>query len=107
MEYTTLVKFTDKLKIALHEDGDMTDFLHRSGLITEETYDAVNDPQSTTLNSMKKASLLVRDIQLKVRLNPENYDILIRYFSDNEWKYKDILKILNEEYDCSSRGLNN
>ncbi len=109
MEYTTLVKLTNKLEIALHNDRDMTHFLHTSGLISEKTYDSVNDPRSTTLNSMEKASLLVHDIKLKVRLNPENYHVLIRYFNENEQKYKDILKILNEEYDhgLSSRGLNN
>ena len=100
MEYTTLVNSTDMLEIALHEDRDMAHFLHKSGLISEETYDSVSDPQSTTLNPMKKAALLVRDIKLKVRLNRENYHILIRYLSENELQHKDILRILKKNYEA-------
>ncbi len=99
MEYTTLEKFTEMLEIALHEDKAATHFLHRNGLITQGTYDSVSDPRSTTLNPMEKASLLVRDIKLKVRLNPGNYHALIRYFSENELQYKDILNILNKKYE--------
>ncbi len=81
--YTTLVHCTEMLEIALHEDKAATHFLHVNGLITQGTYDSVSDPRSTTLNPMEKASLLVRDVKLKVRLNPENYHVLIRYFSEN------------------------
>ncbi len=102
VEYTTLVKCTDMLEIAFHQDRAMTHFLHGSGLISEETYDSVSDPRSTTLNPMEKAFLLVRDIKLKVRLNPENYHVLIRYFSENELQYKDILNILNKKYEAST-----
>ena len=98
MEYTTLVNCTAMLEIALWEDRDMLHCLHRNGLITQGTYDSVSDPRSTTLNPMDKASLLVQDIKDKVRLNPGNYHVLIRYFSENEWKYKDILNILNKKY---------
>ncbi len=87
------------LKIALHEDKAVTHFLYRRGLITQGTYDSVSDPRSTTLNPREKPSLLVRDIKLKVRLNPENYHVLIRYFSENELQYKDILNILNKKYE--------
>ncbi len=97
MEYTTLVNSTDMLEIALKEDRDVTNFLHRNGLITQGTYDSVSDPRSTTLNPMDKVFLLVQDIKDKVRLNPGNYHVLIRYFSENEWKYKDILNILNKK----------
>ncbi len=88
------------LEIAVREDRDMLHFLHVNGLITQGTYDSVSDPRSTTLNPMEKASLLVRDIKLKVRLNPENYHVLIRYFSENELQYKDIVNILNKKYEA-------
>ncbi len=100
MEYTTLVNSTNMLEIALHKDRDMAHFLHINGLINEETYDSVSDPQYTTLNPMEKASLLVRDIKLKVRLNPENYHVLIRCLSENELQHKDILNILNKKYEA-------
>ncbi len=97
MEYTTLVHCTEMLEIAVQEDKAVTHFLHMNGLISEGTFDSVSDPRSTTLNPMEKASLLVRDIKLKVRLNHENYHILIRYFSENKLQYKDILNILNKK----------
>ena len=100
MEYATLVNCTEMLEIALHEDKAATHFLHVNGLITQGTYDSVSDPRSTTLNPTEKAFLLVRDIKLKVRLNPENYHVLIRYFSENELQYKDILNILNKKYEA-------
>ncbi len=99
MEYTTLMNCADKLEIALHKDRDMTHFLHKSGLISEETYDSVSDPRSTTLNPREKASVLVQDIKDKVRLNPENYHILIQYLRENQWQYKDILDILSKKYE--------
>ncbi len=100
VEYTTLVNSTDMLEIALHKDRPITHFLHRSGLISEDTYDSVIDPRLTTLNPIEKASLLVEDIKDKVRLNPENYYVLIRYFSKNKRVHKDILNILNEKYEA-------
>ncbi len=100
MEYATLVNCTDMLERALYENRAIAHFLHSSGLISEETYDSVSDPRSTTLNPMEKAFLLVREIKLKVHLNPENYHVLIRYFSENELQYKDILNILNKKYEA-------
>ena len=99
VEYTTLVNSTEMLEIAFHQDRAIINFLDRRGLISENTYDSVIDLQFYSLYPKKIASLLVEDIQLKVRLNPENYHILIRYFSENEWKYKEILNLLNNKYE--------
>ena len=102
MEYITLMDCTEQLEIALHEDRAVTHFLHTNGLITQGTYDSVNDPRSTTLSPQEKVCLLANDIRDKVCLNPENYHKLIRYFSENERQYKDILPILNEKYGHSN-----
>ncbi len=99
VEYTTLVNSTEMLEIAFHQDRAIINFLDRRGLISENTYDSVIDLQFYSLYPKKIASLLVEDIQLKVRLNPENYHILMRYFSENEWKYKEILNLLNNKYE--------
>ena len=89
---------TDKLEIALRGDRAITHFLHTNGLITEETYDSVNDPRSKTLSPREKATLLVADIKDKVSLNPKNYHHFVGYFRENKRLYKDILHILSEEY---------
>ncbi len=88
------------LERALYGYGyrDMLHWLLMNGLISEETYYSVSDTQSTTLNPREKASVLVQDIRLKVRHNPENYHLLIRYFSEYEY-HKDILNILNMKYE--------
>ncbi len=100
MEYTTIVNSTHMLEIALHRQSHMAHFLYSIGWISGETLYSVIDPLSTTLNPMERASLLVENIKLKVRLNPENYHVLIRYFSENELRYKDILNILNKKYEA-------
>ena len=99
MEYTTLVNCAYMLEIALHKDRAVTHFLHRSGLINEETHGSVSDP-SSMLTAHQKANLLVEDIKKKVCLNSENYHVLIRYFSENELQYKDILNILSKKYEA-------
>ena len=95
LEYRTLVNCTKQLELALYKDRDIAHFLHKNGLITQETVN--NDPQFN-VSSRQKAGLLVTEIKNKVCLNSENYHKFVQHLRENERQYKDILCILIEEY---------
>ena len=100
-EYSTIVKCSRKLEIALKSDRDIAQFLHEQGLLTKDDYDAVNSP-TLRFSSAEKSRILVTAIRDRVELNPDNYHIVVDYMRQrNVKRYRDIIKILDEEYPVS------
>ena len=100
-EYSTIVKCSRKLEIALKSDRDIAQFLHEQGLLTTDDYDLVSSPTSR-LSPAKKSSLLVTAIRDRVELHPRNYHVVVNYMHQNNTRYKDIIEILDTEYQGST-----
>ena len=102
-EYSTLLKCTRQLETALRGDRGIAHYLHEEGFLKTDDYDDVLDPNSR-LSRVDKAGMLVTAIKKKVKLNPDNYHKLIKYFYSNMKKYEDIMKILDKEYETLGKG---
>ena len=96
-EYSTIIKCSRKLEIALKSDRDIAQFLHEQGLLTTDDYDVINSPTSR-LSSAEKCSILVTAIRDRVELHPRNYHVVVNYMCQNSTRYRDIIEILNMEY---------
>ncbi len=71
---------------------EMADVLFQHGLISEDTYDKVNELNDTKKN---KARLLVRDIERQVKSYPTIYEQILTIFSE---KYADLVTALQDEH---------
>ena len=96
-EYSTIVKFSRKLEIALKSNRDIAQFLHEQGLLTTDDYDVVSSPTSR-LSPAEKSSILVTAIRDRVELNLRNYHKLVNHLRQNIKRYGDIIEILDKEY---------
>ncbi len=89
-EYKTILQCTEELEAALESDKAILNFLNREFFIKPSIYEDVNNPKSL-LSASEKAGLLVTGIKNKVKLNPNNYHKLMRYFHQDRGMYGDIL----------------
>ena len=96
-EYSTIVKCSRKLEIALKSDRDIAQFLHEQGLLTKDDYDVISSPTSR-LSPAEKSNTLVTAIRDRVELHPRNYRVVVNYMHQNNTRYKDIIEILGTEY---------
>ena len=96
-EYSTIVKCSRKLEIALKSDRAIAQFLREQGLLTTDDYDVINSPTSR-LSPAEKSSILVAAIRDRVELHPRNYHIVVNYMHQNSTRYRDINEILDKEY---------
>ena len=96
-EYSTIVKCSRKLEIALKSDRDIAQFLHEQGLLTKDDYDVISSPTSR-LSPAEKSNTLVTAIRDRVELHPRNYHVVVNYMHQNNTRYKDIIEILGTEY---------
>ena len=96
-EYSTIVKCSRKLEIALKSDRDIAQFLHEQGLLMTDDYDVINSPTSR-LSPAEKSSILVAAIRDRVELHPRNYHVVVNYMHQNSTSYRDIIEILDTEY---------
>ena len=96
-EYSTIVKCSRKLEIALKSDRDIAQFLHKQGLLTKDDYDVISSPTSR-LSPAEKSNTLVTAIRDRVELHPRNYHVVVNYMHQNNTRYKDIIEILGTEY---------
>ena len=96
-EYSTIVKCSRKLEIALKSDRNIALFLLQQGFITQERYDEVINPKSN-LTDAEKASMLVTAIRDRVELNPRNYHKVVDHLHQNIIRYGDIVEILDQQY---------
>ena len=81
-EYSTIVKCSRKLEIALKYDRNIAQFLLQQGFIIQERYDEVINPKSN-LTDADKASMLVTAIRDRVELNPRNYHKVVNHLRQN------------------------
>lgn len=100
-EYSTVVKCNRKLEIALGSDRDIAQFLLQQGFINREHYDEVNNPRSN-LTDAEKAIILVTAIRDRVELHPRNYHKVVDHLCQNIIRYRDIIEILDMEYNAGS-----
>ena len=100
-EYSTIIKCSRKLEIALKSDRDIAQFLYEQRLLTTDVYDLVSSPTSKYSPS-EKSSILVAAIRDRVELHPRNYHVVVNYMHQNNTRYRDIIEILGEKY----QGLN-
>ena len=100
-EYSTVVKCSKKLEIALKSDRDIAQFLHEQGLLTTDDYDIVSSPTSR-LSPAEKSSILVAAIRNRVELHLRNYHVVVNYMQQNSTRYRDIIEILAMEYQGST-----
>ena len=100
-EYSTIVKCSRKLEIALKSDRDIAQFLHKQGLLITDDYDVISSPTSR-LSPAEKSSILVTAIRDRVELHPRNYHVVVNYMRQNNTRYKDIIEILDTEYQGST-----
>ena len=96
-EYTTLVKHSEKLEIALSSHTDILHFLNKEGFITDNVYYEVCDPKSM-ISPAEKSCKVVNAIRNKVKLNPQNYHKLLHHFRQDRRSYGDIADILDNEF---------
>ena len=96
-EYSTIVKCSRKLEIALKSDRDIAQFLHEQGLLTKDDYDVISSPMSK-LSPAEKSNILVTAVRDRVELHPRNYHVVVNYMHQNNTRYKDIIEILGTEY---------
>ena len=96
-EYSTIVKCSRKLEIALKNDREIVQFLHEQGLITTDDYDVVSSPISR-FPPAEKSSVLVAAIRDRIELHPRNYHVVVNYMCQNSTRYRDIIEILDKEY---------
>ena len=96
-EYATLMKHSKELEIALSSDTNILHFLNKEGFITDDVYYEVHDPKSM-MSPTEKSSKIVNAIRNKVKLNPLNYQKLLRHFHQDRRRYGDIADILDNEY---------
>ena len=96
-EYSTIIKCSRKLEIALKSDRAIAQFLHEQGLLTTDDYDIITSP-TARLSPAEKSNVLVAAIRDRVELHPRNYHIVVNYMHQNNTKYRDIIEILDREY---------
>ncbi len=96
-EYKTIVRCASQFATALHSNGDIPHHLHVDGFLTKEIYDNVIDPKSR-LSASEKACEVVSGIRRRVDQSPTDFHKLIGYLRENESRYRDILKLLEETY---------
>ena len=96
-EYSTIVKCSRKLEIALKSDRGIAHFLHEEGLLKKDDYDVISSPTSR-LSPAEKSNVLVGAIRDRVELHPRNYHVVVNYMRQNNTSYRDIIEILDTEY---------
>ena len=94
-EYSTIVKCSRKLEIALKSDRDIAQFLHEWRFLTTDDYDVRFSPA-------EKSNILVTAIRDRVKLNPRNYHVVVNYMRQNSTRYRDMIEILDTEYQGST-----
>ena len=95
-EYRTMLRCTRALRTAVQPHL----FALGASLVSEDliSTDNYSDLRNTMHSESERAARLVEILQLKVKLESENYHTFVRILDDDRDIYKDILKTLSEKY---------
>ena len=95
-EYRTMVRCTRDLRTAVKAHL----FSLGASLVSEELISPDNDSdiRDTSLSESERTARLIEILQLKVKLEPQNFHSFISILNSDRATYKDILKILREKY---------
>ena len=95
-EYRTMLRCTRALRTAVQPHL----FALGASLVSEDLISTDNDSdlRNTMHSEPERAARLVEILQLKVKLESQNYHTFVRILDDDRDIYKDILKTLSEKY---------
>ncbi len=95
-EYTVIKNCTSILENALKENRDIVHFLERKNFITEDTHDYVLGA-TCPLTPLQKSWVLVKKIRDKVKINTQNFYILLEEFKCCKDYYLELIAKLELE----------